>query len=318
MNDKLFNGYGYVYEVYKTKSFSRAAENLFISQSSLSATIRKIEKRIGVEIFDRSTTPVGLTEYGIEYIKSIEKIMDVEADFQAHVLQLDELLTGQLSIGGSSNSLSHTLPPVISNFTRLYPGVSLRLIEGGSHQLEKQLSDGILDLVIDNRIFPDEHFTRIPLFSECLLLAVPKTFSINNDLKKYQLSADDVQLHRHRDPDFPVVPLNIFQNEPFLFLRSGNDTRHRSDKLCSYYNFTPRIVLKMDQQMTAYNLASYGVGLAFISDWVINHMQSNDNLIFYRLHPDLTIREVSLYYKSSRYVTRGMREFLKIAHETIY
>ena len=105
MNDKLFNGYGYIYEVYKTKSFSRAAENLFISQSSLSATIKKIEKRIGVEIFDRSTTPIGLTEYGVEYIKSVEKIMDIEADFQSHVLQLDELLTGQLSIGLSFKSM---------------------------------------------------------------------------------------------------------------------------------------------------------------------------------------------------------------------
>ena len=316
MNDKLFYGYGYVYEVYRTKSFSRAAENLFISQSSLSATIRKIEKRIGVEIFDRSTTPIGLTEYGVEYIKSVEKIMDIETEFQSHVFQLEELITGQLSLGGSSNSLSHTLPPVISNFTQLYPGVSLRLIEGGSYQLEKQLSEGILDLVVDNRVFPTEHFSRLPLFQECLLLAVPRDYKVNDSLKEYQLTAADILQKKHKRKDFPIVPLNYFSKEPFLFLRSGNDTRYRADKLCAHYGFTPRVILKMDQQMTAYSLACYGVGLAFISDWVILHMKPDDSLIYYRLDPDFTTRDVSIFYKSSRYLTRSMKEFLRIAGET--
>ncbi|MDO5411584.1 MAG: LysR family transcriptional regulator [Lachnospiraceae bacterium] len=316
MNDKLFNGYGYIYEVYKTKSFSRAAENLFISQSSLSATIRKIEKRIGVEIFDRSTTPIGLTEYGIEYIKSIEKIMDIENEFQSHVLQLEELITGQLSIGGSSNSLSHTLPPVISSFTRLYPGVSLRLIEGGSYQLEKQLSEGILDLVIDNRIFPEGQFSRVPLFKELLMLAVPRSCKVNEELKDFQLTADDIMHQKHKQKDFPIVPLNYFSQEPFLLLRSGNDTRQRAEKLCSHYGFAPKIVLKLDQQMTAYSLACYGVGLTFISDWVIMHMRSDDNLIYYRLDPEFTSRDVSIFYKSSRYLTRSMQEFLRIAEGT--
>lgn len=318
MNDKMFNGYGYVYEVYKTKSFSRAAENLFISQSSLSATIRKIEKRVGVEIFDRSTTPIGLTEYGVEYIKAVEKIMDIENEFQSHVFQLEELITGQLSIGGSSNSINHTLPSVISNFTRLYPGVSLRLLESGSYQLEKQLSDGILDLVVDNRIFPPEHFSRLPLFKEVLLLAVPRNYKINEQLKEYQMTAKDILKQKHKGTEFPIVPLDRFSEEPFLLLRSGNDTRHRADKLCAHYGFAPRIILKLDQQMTAYSLACYGVGLAFISDWVILHMKPDDSLIYYRLDPEFTSREVSIFYKSSRYLTRSMQEFLRIAKEMKY
>lgn len=317
-NDKLFNGYAYIYEVYRTKSFSRAAENLFISQSSLSATIRKIEKRIGVEIFDRSTTPIGLTEYGLEYIKAVEKIIDIENDFQSHVLQLDELITGHLSVGGSSNSISHTLSPVISTFTRLYPGVSLRLLEGGSQQLEKQLSDGILDLVIDNRIFPPEHFSRLPLFKEQLLLAVPRSCPVNEHLTDYQLTAKDLFAKKHQQDSCPIVPLDDFSKEPFLFLRSGNDTRRRADKLCNRYGFIPHIVLKVDQQMTAYCLARYGVGLAFISDWVILHMKPDDKLIYYRLDPELTTRDVSIFYKSSRYLTRSMQEFLRIAEETDY
>ena len=54
----MFQGMEYVYEVYKEKSFSKAAANLFISQPSLSANVKRVENRIGYPIFDRSTKPL--------------------------------------------------------------------------------------------------------------------------------------------------------------------------------------------------------------------------------------------------------------------
>ena len=69
----MFQGMEYVYEVYKEKSFSKAAANLFISQPSLSANVKRVENRIGYPIFDRSTKPLGLTECGKEYIRCVEE-----------------------------------------------------------------------------------------------------------------------------------------------------------------------------------------------------------------------------------------------------
>ncbi len=60
----------YVYEVYKERSFTKAAQNLYISQPSLSARIKKIEEIIGEPLFDRSTTPLQLTEVGKVYIEA--------------------------------------------------------------------------------------------------------------------------------------------------------------------------------------------------------------------------------------------------------
>ena len=60
----MFGGINYVYEVYRTQSFSKAAKNLYISQPSLSAMIKKIEAKVGAPLFDRSTNPIQLTEYG--------------------------------------------------------------------------------------------------------------------------------------------------------------------------------------------------------------------------------------------------------------
>ena len=66
----MFQGMKYVYEVYKEKSFSKAAASLFISQPSLSANVKRIENRIGSPIFDRSTKPLQLTEVGEHYIQA--------------------------------------------------------------------------------------------------------------------------------------------------------------------------------------------------------------------------------------------------------
>ena len=64
----------YVYAVYEEKSFSKAAQKLYITQPALSTAIKKVEKKIGTPIFDRSTSPIGLTPGGEVYIDAIEKL----------------------------------------------------------------------------------------------------------------------------------------------------------------------------------------------------------------------------------------------------
>ena len=87
----MFSGMNYVYEVYKEQSFSKAAENLYISQPALSSMIKKIETKIGMPLFDRSTSPIQLTECGKKYIKTAEKIMDLENEFAYYVGNLQKL-----------------------------------------------------------------------------------------------------------------------------------------------------------------------------------------------------------------------------------
>lgn len=70
----MFRNANYIYTVYRERNFSRAAEKLFISQSSLSLTIKKAEERIGAPIFNRSTSPITLTEFGEKYIEAVEEM----------------------------------------------------------------------------------------------------------------------------------------------------------------------------------------------------------------------------------------------------
>ena len=147
----MFQGMHYIYEVYKEMNFSRAARNLFISQPSLSAAVKKAEAQIGFPVFDRSSNPIQLTDLGREYIRSIETIMEVENSFQNYVNDMRELKSGSISIGGTNLFASYVLPPVLSRFTELYPQIHVHLTEATTSELTKRLFSGSLDLLIDRK-----------------------------------------------------------------------------------------------------------------------------------------------------------------------
>ena len=138
----MFQGMRYVYEVYKEMSFSKAARNLYISQPSLSAAVKKAEQEAGFPIFDRSTSPIRLTEPGREYIRAVERILDVENGFQSYLNDLNGLRTGSISIGGTNLFVSFLLPPLLSRFTASYPAVEIQLTEASTEELTERLFAG--------------------------------------------------------------------------------------------------------------------------------------------------------------------------------
>ena len=317
----MFEGKEYVYEVYKTGSFSKAAEKLYITQPSLSAMIKKIEHRLGAPIFDRSTVPPRLTECGERYIRMTERLMDMENEFGNYLNDLEELRTGHLAIGGTHLFTSYILPPLLQRFMKAFPGVEMNLVESNTKQLEQLLLSGFLDLVIDNYPFSESIYERKWFCTEHLLLAVPRAMVSGKPghLSNAMLHARDVRQNRHLSPELPGVDLQLFQEEPFLLLRPGNDTRERSERLLSEAGVRhPRVPLYLDQQMTAYHLACHGMGIAFVTDTLIRNVPSDPGIVFFRpkAQGDVDRRNIYFYHKRSRYLTRAMEAFLAALPDT--
>lgn len=310
----MFTWKKYVYEVYKEKSFSKAAKNLYISQPSLSSRIKKIEEHLGFPIFDRSTSPLSLTEYGEVYIKAAEKIFDIEQNFENYVNNLNALKTGSLSVGASNLFAAYVLPPLITHFKNEFPDVDVQLTEENTTQLEILLSNNTLDFVIDNYHYDNPLYSKELYCHEDILLAVPKQFPVNDALTSFKLSYEDIKTKKYLDNCHPAVPLESFQDVPFIMLKSGNDTRIRGNRLCSAAGFHPNIILELNQQATAYMAASTQLGATFISDILVAQLPSFENLVYYKLSGEDTKREVYFYYKKNKYKTRIMDEFIKLMH----
>ena len=310
----MFQGMRYVYEVYKEMSFSRAAKNLYISQPSLSTAVKKVEDRIGFPIFDRSTSPIQLTELGREYIRAAETILDVENGFRSYVDDLSGMRNGSLTIGATNLFASYFLPPQLARFIQKYPLIRIDLVEGTTAALAEKLVSGELDILADYTIPDKEGFGRAFLFQERLLLAVPENFSCNDKVKNYAFTPAAVKKDVHLTSRVPPVSLEFFREEPFLLLHQGNDTRQRAEKLCQNSRFFPNIRLELEQQITAYHLTSSGMGISFVSDKLIKQMPEDPGVIFYKLDPKVSVREAAFYYRRNRYMSRSVSEFLNLLH----
>lgn len=313
----MFTWKKYVYEVYKEKSFTKAAQNLYISQPSLSARIKKIEEYIGEPLFDRSTTPLQLTEVGEVYIKAAEEITQIEQRVENYINDLSGLKTGHLSVGASTLFAAYVVPSLITQFNQKFPDVHIQLIEGNTTELEEMLGNGALDFVIDNYHYDSVLYNKELYCKENILLAVPKRFPVNEVLQEYQLSYENIKNKKYLNKKYPSVPLEKFEEIPYIMLTQGNDTRARGDRLCREAGFRPNIVLEFNQQSTAYMASSTQLGATFISDILVSQLPTFENLVYYKLDGEDAKQKVFFYYKTHKYKTRVMEEFIRMMHEQI-
>lgn len=307
----------YVYEVYKERSFTKAAQNLYISQPSLSARIKKIEEIIGEPLFDRSTTPLQLTEVGKVYIEAAEEITQIEQRVENYINDLAGLKTGNLAVGASTLFAAYVVPSLITQFNQKFPDVHIQLIEGNTAELEEMLGSNALDFVIDNYHYDSILYNKELYCEENILLAVPKHFAVNEELGMYQLSYKNIKNKNYLNQKYPAVPLGKFADLPFIMLTQGNDTRTRGDRLCRNVGFKPNIVLEFNQQSTAYMASSTQLGATFISDILVSQLPAFENLVYYKLDGEEAKRKVFFYYKTHKYKTRVMEEFIRMMHEQI-
>lgn len=316
----MLNDMKYIYTIYKEKSFSKAAKKLYISQPALSSLVKKTEKKIGVQIFDRNTIPLTITEEGKYYVEYIEKILNMENDLIRHFKDIGDLKSGNLVIGGSSFFCAFTLPKLIEKFSQKYPNVHIETIEGNIKELTAGIDNGSIDLIIETAISEKDKNLNVYKYStEEILLGIPLQWKINEKLKKYQLTFEDIKNNKHLQENFPEVSLKHFKKFPFITMKKGNDQYSRGLKMCRKEGFIPKSIFQIDQILTGYHIAISNKNVAlFIRDTLIKSAyKNNDSLIYYKVGGDLAKRSIYIANKKNRYISKAMKEFLKIANINI-
>ena len=304
----------YIYEVYKEKSFSQAAKNLYISQPALSASVKKVENELGITIFDRSTSPIVLTEEGKVYIESIERMRSIEDEMKNKLLDMGELKSGKIRVSGENFVSSFIMPKIIMEFSKKYPGIDVELIESNSSDLRHLLLNDSIDLLIAHD-FDKNLYSSVPLFEETLLLAVPENFRENIGLEKYVLTRDDILSGKHLTDNCPKIKLKYFDEAPFLLMKKGNDTRRRASMMFADEEFEPKTVkIYLDQLITSYNMACFGMGVAIVNDFLIKSSLQT-GCVYYKLSGRSAYRLMSIGYKKNRYCSKVMQAFIDTAKE---
>lgn len=305
----MFSNKNYILTIAEEGSFSKAAKRLYVSQPSLSATVKRIEEKVSVPLFDRSTTPISLTEAGEEYVRYALEIEEKERDFSHYISDYTKSFKGSIRIGGSSLFAAFMIPFMISNFNREYPNVKFEITEDTTKNLTEKLALGTLDIILDNAIIKDGNIDSTVCTSEMLLLAVPRSFEINEELKPFRMTAIDIKAKKHLLNRF-AVNLTNFEHCPFVLLNPENDTGNRARLLFKKYKISPNVVFLLDQQVTAYNLACTGMGIAFVSDTLVEHIDFSTSLYYYRLRDIESTRNIFFYKKTNHYLSKACQKFI--------
>ena len=313
----MFSKYGYVYEVYKERNFTRAAEKLFISQPSLSVAIKNIEKKIGADLFERMGNNVRLTEVGEAYISSTKQIIAAEKEFLDRINDINNLKTGKIVVGGTNYLSSYVLPRVINQFNRLYPYIEVELVEANSYNLATMIRNEQIDIIIDSFDEKMDDYQGFFLSSEDILLCVPKDRKINEKLNQFQIEPESFYNGNVSIKDVEAVPIKIFEDEKFILLKKGNDMYKRAMNFFNADDIEPKVVYRVDQLNISYALADSGIGLCFITDTFLKYGRCSNNVFLYKVKNEHYSRNLYIAHKKNRYCTKAMAEFIRITKEML-
>jgi DNA-binding transcriptional LysR family regulator len=244
----------YVVAVAEHRHFTRAAEELSVSQPSLSAAIRTLEAELGAPLFHRVRGDVSLTPAGEALLPIAKRVLaDLDAARQ-EVAALVQLRSGQVRVGATPSLCTGLLPEVLGQFRRRYPGIALSLREGGSRDLVRWLDAGDLDLALV--ILPlaprDRGLEAQPVLREDLVLAMA-------DSLRRQLAPAAAL-----GPVGQPVPIERLRGLPLLAFRRGYDLRAALEDACARAGFEPTLVVEGGEMDALVRLAEAGVGACLL------------------------------------------------------
>ena len=307
----------YVLTLAEEKSFSKAAQRLFVTQPSLSQFVKNLENEMHAQLFDRSTSPIRITPAGMAFLEAARKIKVIEEGLGHQIADLTDLKTGDLRLGTSPFRASCLLPNSIAEFHKLYPGVAIHILENQMSELEKAAYEGSIDLYLGTGPFDKSLFHAETLAEEQLYLAVPPECPLNKELMDFQISDYDIKLDTVKLHKTPAIDLSLFKSEQFIIQQQGQKLYSIVLDICQGSSFDPIIFLYSERLETAFSWTLAGIGIAFIPDALIRFGNHAKHPIYYRLDHPKASRHLCIAYRKNRYLSRVSIEYIDMLKQLI-
>ena len=230
----------YFQVVARVEHMTKAAEELYIAQPSLSKTIHRLEKEIGVSLFDRQGRSIRLNQFGKVFLAYIDRLFHELEEGKRQVRDMAGLEHGEVSLVAAS---LHWLPDVLRSFQSQYPLVHFRFSHCGPSEMVPQLEAGTCDFCFPSAPLVRPGIKWKTLLIEDVLLVVPKD---------------------HRLAAYDSVPFSEIAQESIVIEKVGGDLRGLIDDFCQQAGFTPRITYEIDEPLALLEFASAHLGVTFI------------------------------------------------------
>lgn len=247
----------YFYFVAKTRSYTKAANELFVSEPAVSMQLRSLEHSLGTKLFNRCGKELKLTECGRVLYDYAEKAFSLILEAVDKITLLQSLDTGSLRLGTAKALAQHLLPPIVSSFLKRYPGIMIVLTEDKSHDVMDRVMDGRNDIGVVGRIIPyPPTLNATPLTRLEMLVAVSSTSKLSQ--KK-------------------LISIHELVDEPLICSTMRAAARLKIEEAFGERGLKPRVIVEVENVDLIKKLVKEGEGYCILSElWLKEEIQRGE------------------------------------------
>ncbi|MTT32101.1 LysR family transcriptional regulator [Terrilactibacillus sp. BCM23-1] len=282
----------YFLAVSEEQQITAAAKKLHISQPPLSHQIKLLEEELNVQLFERGSRNVQLTEAGTILRHRAEEILELIKLTIKELNDVNEGIHGTLSIGTVASSYSTVIPERLSSFHDKYPNVNFQIWEGDTYRITELLDNGVIEFGFIRTPYNTEHYDSLVLPHKA---HNDPMIAVVNDNHNF-LSEIDVD----------VISLSAMKGKPIIIHRRYEE---RLVKACKKQTFKPDMVCVSDDIRSMLTMADAGLGIAIVPKSTI-HLVANDHLIYKEINEPSLETTVALIWVRNRYLSATARHFI--------
>ena len=289
----------YVLKVAECGSITKAANELYMAQPSLSNCIGKVEKELGVLLFDRSVNPIQLTLAGEEYVKEAKRILYIQEQLQKKLQDISQVSRRRVRIGISHERGIFMLPRILPVFHERFPEVSVEVVPGSHKKLSSLLSEGMLDIVMLPTIEKTADFRYIDVYEEEIMVCA---------------GAGIVRSEHLYEGKWDMIDPDKCGSIPFIKMEPGHVITHAFDRV---FTGKMNIVFEAYSSAEALRLAAAGMGACLVSQMTMDMIQYDHATRAFSIGPKPMTWSVCACMRKDAYVGSVEKALIQIAQDSM-
>ncbi|MEC2345471.1 MULTISPECIES: cidABC operon transcriptional activator CidR [Paenibacillus] len=282
-------------EVARLRSFTKAAEALYITQPTISKTIKAMEEELGVVLFDRVGKKIELTDAGQIIATQAQQIVTSFQNLMAELDDLRNLKKGHLRIGLPPMVGASFFPRVIGEFHQRYPDITIQLFEDGAKKVEQDVAKGLLDVGVAVLPTVEAELSYFPFVEEKLNLVVHPS---------------------HRLAERECVELAELAPDGFVLFREDFTLHDRIIGACAKVGFHPHIIYESSQWDLISEMVAVGLGITLLPETICREIDDEGVRIIPLVNPVIPWK-LGIIWRDDRYLSFATREWIRFAQEVL-
>jgi DNA-binding transcriptional LysR family regulator len=230
-------------KVAEMKSFTRAADALFLTQPAVSQHIAALEKELGVQLFERSGRSVQLTHPGELFLNYAERVIHTLDEARRSLAEMGEGVRGRVVVGAGATTTIFNLPRALQALRETHPGIDVIVRTGASREVAELVLANEVDVGLITSPVEQNELTVIPLFEEQIVAVVGAN---------------------HPFAETGKSTLEEFAHEPLILFVKGSGFRAYLDSILAGAGIAPDVRMALDNVEAIKALVQIGLGVSII------------------------------------------------------